>query len=508
MTSSPDPAFAHDPSASDIYYPDDVFPQNSPLMKPCVPKLKPSPSPPAIPHIVSRSPRLGGKSSNRRRKVDPTRGDAVLIQHLDGGRRPEISQEAAYRPLDQLTSEDDGNETDGTMGDESGDDEDIRTNDMTIPILQFRKNVAEPAVLGSGSGTEPGFLRSLAENALAAVSGTADADDLRNPNREIQGSRRVSLVENSMNGGGGTSISSTPRPVLALPISPFTMHRSPEMYSPRQRTPSQVLMAPNSLRSPASLTPGNHDELAPIQIASPGSELSGHDPLPSIRSQVPELHNSPKELVVRPSPQFPHSPPLGPSPLGPIPGNHASPPVSPNERYRNSIPSPAKTLPALSPFPHISTHNNHQSPPGLDYNGSGAKLDRSSISQVLTPPTDGIASRMSITNVTHPAVGQFKCKFKGCTAAPFQTQYLLNSHANVHSTNRPHYCAVKGCPRGEGGQGFKRKNEMIRHGLVHDSPGHVRVHHVDKDKEDPLLREVLAHRPDGPNRGRRRRGVP
>lgn len=37
----------------------------------------------------------------------------------------------------------------------------------------------------------------------------------------------------------------------------------------------------------------------------------------------------------------------------------------------------------------------------------------------------------------------------------------------------PHYCSVKGCPRSEGGKGFKRKNEIIRHGLVHDSPGYV-----------------------------------
>ena len=119
-----------------------------------------------------------------------------------------------------------------------------------------------------------------------------------------------------------------------------------------------------------------------------------------------------------------------------------------------------------------------------------------------------------------------------------------SSHANVHSSNRPHYCPVKTCNRSEGGRGFKRKNEMIRHGLVHQSPGyicpfcperehkyprpdnlqryvtrradgafradtvkfsHVRVHHVDKDKDDPLLRDVLAQRPEGGARGRRRR---
>ncbi|EWY79475.1 hypothetical protein FOYG_17380 [Fusarium oxysporum NRRL 32931] len=37
---------------------------------------------------------------------------------------------------------------------------------------------------------------------------------------------------------------------------------------------------------------------------------------------------------------------------------------------------------------------------------------------------------------------------------------------------------------------------------------HVRVHHIDKDKDDPQIRDILAQRPDGPNRGRRRRGPP
>ncbi|KAJ5617238.1 hypothetical protein N7537_002352 [Penicillium hordei] len=123
-------------------------------------------------------------------------------------------------------------------------------------------------------------------------------------------------------------------------------------------------------------------------------------------------------------------------------------------------------------------------------------------------------------------VGSYKCTHPGCTAAPFQTQYLLNSHANVHSQDRPHFCPVEGCPRALGGKGFKRKNEMMRHGLVHNSPGyvcpfcpdqqhkyprpdnlqrHVRVHHVDKNKDDPILRQVLAQRPLGSARGRKRR---
>ncbi|KAL4935079.1 hypothetical protein BDV06DRAFT_138648 [Aspergillus oleicola] len=120
----------------------------------------------------------------------------------------------------------------------------------------------------------------------------------------------------------------------------------------------------------------------------------------------------------------------------------------------------------------------------------------------------------------------YKCHHPGCSAAPFQTQYLLNSHAFVHSQDRPHFCPIEGCRRGPGGKGFKRKNEMIRHGLVHNCPGyvcpfcpdqqhkyprpdnlhrHVRVHHPDKSKDDPALRHVLTQRPEQSGRRTRRR---
>jgi hypothetical protein len=221
-------------------------------------------------------------------------------------------------------------------------------------------------------------------------------------------------------------------------------------------------------------------------MASPRSDSSNHEALPSIRSQLFEqLHGSPKDIAVRPSSQFPHSPPTGPSRLGTIPGNHASPPISPNEAFRHSMPSPTHTLPVLSPYPYSSPNSNHAPPSGPDYGVSGAKLERSTINQILTPPTDRIADRMSIDNMTNPQIGQFICTFQSCNAPPFQTQYLLNSHANVHSSARPHYCPVKGCPRSEGGKGFKRKNEMIRHGLVHDSPGYVCPFCPDREHKYP-----------------------
>ena len=110
----------------------------------------------------------------------------------------------------------------------------------------------------------------------------------------------------------------------------------------------------------------------------------------------------------------------------------------------------------------------------------------------------------------------YRCTHPGCRAPPFQTPYLLNSHRNVHSSDRPYFCPRKDCPRSLPGKGFKRKNEMLRHGLVHDSPGyvcpfcspekehryprpdnlqrHVKMHHEDTDPEDARLKEVLGQR--------------
>ncbi|KAF2476471.1 uncharacterized protein BDR25DRAFT_210733 [Lindgomyces ingoldianus] len=196
----------------------------------------------------------------------------------------------------------------------------------------------------------------------------------------------------------------------------------------------------------------------------------------------------------------------------------------PSQASENGPPY-CSTLPSAS-----TTNDSYQSSDGLSPRSQPTPIEnqthRMSIDGTIASRTLPPLNGPPIQHVPPHGSGGFKCDYPNCTALPFQTQYLLNSHANVHSQSRPHYCPVAGCSRGEGGKGFKRKNEMIRHGLVHASPGyvcpfcpdrehkyprpdnlqrHVRVHHVDKDKDDPQLREVLAQRPEGGSRGRRRR---
>jgi hypothetical protein len=239
------------------------------------------------------------------------------------------------------------------------------------------------------------------------------------------------------------------------------------------------------MRSPtASIHSSSHSEgLPPIQLNSPRYETNGQT-LPSIRSQlgdIPQLaSNHAPGNGMRGSPhRFPGSPPA----MQRLPSLHShlgSPPMPPAEAYRDPL-SPGHPLapPALSPVYYYPQANGLHRPHEYASNSPEASHQSGS------PPTASGLDRMSIDGMTIQTVGSYACKVPGCTAQPFQTQYLLNSHANVHSSARPHYCPVSGCPRGEGGKGFKRKNEMIRHGLVHESPGYICPFCPDRDHRYP-----------------------
>lgn len=560
---------AHDPPASDVYGLDDYGLQNnSPMLKALRPNLAPSPSPPpAIPLP----------------KVPPSQGDAILIHYLDGGKRPEIAAAAGLEPLVKL---DDGeyDSDQSSSSDEFSDDEPDKH--IVSPVMSSSPQPADPAPTTAAGPIDS--LKSLAAGAFAVLqAGVSTPDETQErPNGTPEDQEMVTEEEDRSptitvqhvqpqqpptpqqqdypqtqpqppppppQSQAQTpqqlpqrtpSLRNPNKPVLAAPISPYS---HPDLYSPRQPNSGQGLRFPNDLKSPTALPssclPGHGDgPLPPLQILSPRSESSGQTLLPPIRSQLGEQLEHPsnfdKELSMRipHTPSFPHSPPGPGLPrMTPLHGGHhnVSPPISPQNFGQNSMPSPAQSIGSmLSPLygtysSNGSTNSHYRA--GAEYSSSN-NTETPSSDTISTPTTSVSATeRMSIDNMTNPQTGSYVCKFAGCTAAPFQTQYLLNSHTNVHSSARPHYCSVKGCPRSEGGKGFKRKNEMIRHGLVHDSPGyvcpfcpdrehkyprpdnlqrHVRVHHVDKDKDDPLLRDVLSQRPDGPNRGRRRRGAP
>jgi hypothetical protein len=170
-----------------------------------------------------------------------------------------------------------------------------------------------------------------------------------------------------------------------------------------------------------------------------------HQSLSSLRSTFGELGDLHPE---RPSEQD-----LGRVSPGPLPTFPTSPATSLGHSF------------SLDTNPPSSPPDGHRalSPQSASTPATSASINSTSI-------TD----RMSSDEIRHPQPisGSYACTVTGCSVDPFKTQYLLNSHMNVHSSTRPHYCQVKGCPRSAGGKGFKRENELKRHGLTHNSPGY------------------------------------
>ncbi|KAF4554171.1 Zinc finger C2H2 type domain-containing protein 9 [Elsinoe fawcettii] len=359
----------------------------------------------------------------------------------------------------------------------------------------------------------------------------------------------------------------TPRPTRPALAAPLRLKTSEQTLDQQHQSTEP---GPNSDNHPTSAQP---PLLGPNTSSSPKTER-----LPSFR-HISKIADSAGEDS-RPSTYPPPPPPVYPPPTAanqsPVLPHHPYPAAtSANHSYGYPLqPSPSSAI--TDPFYPTSPPSATFSAPGNVYNprrpsfpisagpqppplnsmptGSSSGESYTQTSSVgegqSTSQTTPIESAGPIDNTGRPkfplpppnmtggvppnstAAGPWYCEHPGCTASPFPTQYLLNSHATSHSQSRPHYCPIPGCPRGEGGKGFKRKNEMIRHGLTHDTPGyvcpfcpdrghryprpdnlqrHVRVHHIDKDRDDPMLREVLSQRAGGMSgggRGRRRRTGP
>ncbi|EKJ70539.1 hypothetical protein FPSE_09292 [Fusarium pseudograminearum CS3096] len=453
----------------DTYDPDDVVPRGSPLMTPLRPKLEPSPSPPPeIPatQVSLSTSCIGGRGKSNRHKVRPTSGDAVLVAYLDNGRDPEIARAAGRESLP----------CDEESPDEDAQDRPANDNLMSGPSL---RHLAAGALQAASIATAPSTL-------AAAVPKTIP--DISIPTGQL-------------------SIHDEP-PVNALPTS---------RYVPTNRVTSPLI-------PPSGPLPPLHGVRAPV---GESKETIPSQSLPSLRSTFGELRDlAPEHLPEQELGRVPSGPSstFPASPAGNI-GHRfsvstlSSSPCSPPEGYRTLSPHSA---PSAS-IHYYATNGTHPRAPTEYSSSSNAGETPNTDHSVSTPATStsinsaSITDRMSIDGITHPQhmTGSYTCTVPGCNAAPFQTQYLLNSHmndmcahtvltGNINIHDRIIYSGTS--PR-------KLNYDLIAFPTIDsniDSGGHrhVRVHHPDKDKDDPQLRDVLAQRPDGPNRGRRRRGPP
>ncbi|KAH7360554.1 hypothetical protein BKA65DRAFT_547269 [Rhexocercosporidium sp. MPI-PUGE-AT-0058] len=500
----------------EFYDPDDVGPRDSPQLQPMTFNLVPSPSPPPTvplpPLSAESSPEPeDGRKGSARSKPRPSQGDAVLITFMGDGKHNDVARDAGEKPLASEIEEEELPVKGGTGVVVVSAIEEDKEDTMVV--------VEEP--VAQNNGIYPDTLQTLAADALRQTARHSPGEAAQKVELPPSPKLKVEPPQTESEPMDGVKATSVPSITTLLVEGP----------------PPASHLSPDRRHDAVAPSPVAAGELPPIRHHSPQSSLTnGNGPsqitLPSISDQLGDIKHFPEPTATNESP-FSQSPPGRQPPRFPAVPGHGSPPKSPmNEMFRNQqLPSPGRGH-FYPTFPNSNRRHSQSNgePPQYqspnEYSGSNTETPASDQSG-STPGLSGM-NRMSIEGITNPQIGGFQCTYQGCSAAPFQTQYLLNSHANVHSQNRPHYCSVKGCPRSEGGKGFKRKNEMIRHGLVHDSPGyvcpfcpdrehkyprpdnlqrHVRVHHTDKDKDDAQLRDVLSQRPEGPSRGRRRRGA-
>ncbi|KAF1935506.1 hypothetical protein EJ02DRAFT_124089 [Clathrospora elynae] len=560
------------------YFEDADIVFGSPPLQAVIVKSTPSPSPtpivtqflrppPAIQSVSSPLSRRQKKSNRRKTRTRPTLADWVLIREMDPN-RPDIAQQVSEQALNSDTGSED--EDDDMVEDESFDTATAPsgTSDAKSALSNVQSGVFQPiAHEALGPNLDP--------KATATHRDSVLEDDVIKPvglvtdRRKSQASAvhiqpncvRPRTNSSNLPASGSYTVSDTPFLSSGQQLGHLTNSHLHDISSAANHGLRQLTI-PQSRGHPT-------DTLPALQAPSPACDRAAGSPsqqLPSFRhiddiarsASIDHDANRTNGFVHRQSISSVGQSPTSivhqlsissHSPATPFPPLSASSPISTGSDLQQrgdlflrsggggvfgaDARRPSQAASENGPYPttlhSASTSESYQSSDGIspgtqqtpiDARPRHMSLDGALASRVLPPPLNS-----GILIPPH-APGSFKCDYPSCNAAPFQTQYLLNSHTNVHSSSRPHYCPVKDCTRSEGGKGFKRKNEMIRHGLVHQSPGyvcpfcpdrehryprpdnlqrHVRVHHLDKDKDDPQLRDVLAQRPEGGSRGRRRR---
>lgn len=457
------------------YNPDEASP-GTPQMKAVHPKLEPSESPPPdIPRAqVSFSPSpTDGYAKSNRPKIRPVSGDTVLVTYLGNGSYSEVAQVAGHQALPGGDENFDLSDEEPPQKSPLGDDDSLAAADV----------YQRPSTAQSRGNT---LLQSVAADALSLGADLGSYHALDKPSSDLSA---LSIHDD---------VSPSPSHHVASPSSILggrqstADSRSQSLISRRELPP---LQAPSKYDSQSMSLPSIRSTLGDIDHPFPDHTFPTEMPTPGDRDRdvairragdAPTFSRSPTVVVPRYQSMSAGS-------------RVSSPPMSPSEAYQRSFPSP-KSLPASSPYNSLASNGSASQRSPAEYpaaNNAPTKTLHPTTYAVPSPTAGAsVADRMSIDELTHPQVGAYVCTVVGCTAPPFQTQYLLNSHANVHSSARPHYCPVKGCPRSEGGKGFKRKNEMIRHGLVHDSPGYVCPFCADREhkypRPDNLQRYVLC----------------
>jgi hypothetical protein len=419
------------------YDSDDAL-SRSPLLEPQTISYKPVESPPPFlpddsssSSLEASSPPAGGpgkkSSKKRRKKTQPSLGDTVLISYLDPN-RPDIAKLAGEETINSASQ----SEAEGSGDEEMGDPPNQPASDQVSNAPNTLAKIAQETLEKCDPPVTSHQERSRVPE-LAEVNGLNNSH-VKKESSEVIDSKESDaldvlkgLSQGSPDGRRTPKLKTTPEEEKpgedSLATSPnigrFTIPASEA--SPMQTLPAIQKSPP---RSASASSPGGTQSLPSLQtaLAEQDVQMNGTSPVARatyplpLSGQSPPLNRGDRQIQAHFPPPQPHAPPPY-AQLSPQSGKEMqgmSPPGSTHPQlFRSSKPD--------TPFTPSTVSDQQPTPQSEGSNAYPTPIEhRMSIDTERPPHLNGAP----IANGPFSPTG-FKCNYPGCTAAPFQTQYLL-----------------------------------------------------------------------------------
>ncbi|KAK5017246.1 hypothetical protein LTR60_002019 [Cryomyces antarcticus] len=457
---------------TDNYDSDDAYPQ-SPGLQPVKFKAKPSPTPPPFlppqvratsPEVVSNCSSSRRKRSNRR-KTRPSQGDAVLISYLSPN-HPDIARKAGEQPLNSAPESEVESEGESDAAMEEGDAE----RPSTVNLDAVSQAQAAIQMLDARNTKPTTILTTLAEANPPAVS---DVPVEANLQERTQSKKQHSADFQKVESNGNPSchpipmeIDSSGPDVAADGMLKLEAIPSKGPSTKRNLSEDSISTSPTLRRHTISKADGPPLQSLPAILSnSPSQDGTAGSPqqersLPSFRtlSELAEVATHANEAHTRAfqhrqsfssangrSPVLVNRPYTNGQQCSPSRPSQASPTSTHGDGHDFTSHSPASTT---GPGSIQYFYNRRQSqasdnvpsqPPSLTHSQSTGDNHSHPSTDGFSPgtqptPTDQRTSLDGTPRPTLPLlpgiqpqmpIGGFRCDFAGCTAVPFQTQYLL-----------------------------------------------------------------------------------
>lgn len=404
----------------DYYTEEDALGPRSPGLQPVIVDAKPQEEPPPIVTQIFVSPPSRRSEKSKRRKHRPTQGDWVLIREMDPN-RPDIAHAVSQEALNSAS------ETEHSSSDEEM--QEATAKEMPAPTTGLRSDSLAAAN------------NDFNQNALLAERRESHASHASSNGSALQSVISNTSTNTSVNGSTYTpsypQANSDQLDLNTLRLSsPARENLGTKLPSIQTQPPPSSAASPDSAASPNQLpsitqfdelvrSATNESEPSGIFTHRQSISSSGQSPSAPFRSLSISSHHSPAG-------QSPFPPFQAPSPAsaGPDPARGGD--VFLRQRDHMALFGPGAnrrpsqiadtTLRSASVVEYSSPVGYNADTLQTSLEGSRQRvlsIDGAMASRQLPPPIgSGIQIQQNIT-------GSYKCDTPGCTAAPFQTQYLL-----------------------------------------------------------------------------------